>query len=151
MVKNLVSPSASPSILLFVTDFSDSSLQALQWAIAEAEHKDLRLSVLYPYRLDQVRKEDNTVMSKRDLDLEATKKFETQLKARLRKSRLTFEFHSEVGFVRDRVSEYAKKNNVVMVVMGETIASAESFPELMGQISAPVTIVPARKTTSSLL
>jgi nucleotide-binding universal stress UspA family protein len=133
---------------LFVTDFSDSSLRALQWAIPEAAHRHLHLSVLYAYRLDQARKV--TVMSKKDMDGEAAEKFEAHAEKVLRKSGVTFEFHSEVGFIRDRVSEHAKRNNVVLVVMGEKIASAESFPELLREVRVPVVIVPSGKITSSL-
>lgn len=138
-------PASTPPALLFVTDFSDTSVQALKWAISEAQHHHLHLSVLYPYRLDQERRKDNVVLSKKALETDAAEKFEEQLEEILNASRVSFKFQAEVGFIRDRISEHAKKNNVVMVVMGEQTASAESFPEIVEGISVPIVIVPSLK------
>lgn len=129
---------------MFVTDFSDASAQALQWAIPEAQRHHLHLSILYPFRLDQVRKKDNVIMSKKELEIDAAEKFEKQVEGILRKSRLSFDFFSEVGFMRDRITEHARNGNVVMLVMGQKMASAESFPELVEEIRVPIVIVPAK-------
>ena len=67
--------SANPSILCAI-DFSDSSLQALQWAIPEAQKHNYHISVLYPYRLDQIRKKEDVLQSKKAMDVEAVEKFE---------------------------------------------------------------------------
>jgi nucleotide-binding universal stress UspA family protein len=144
--KNAVTPALSHPTLLFVTDFSDSSIQALRWAIPEAKRHHLHLSILYAYRLDQVVKKDNVVMSKKDLERDADEKFSERLEGMLKGSKVTFDFHSEVGFMRDRISEHAKKQNIVMLVMGEKLASAESLPELMEEIKIPMVIVPAGNT-----
>lgn len=101
--------------------------------------------MLYPYRLDQVRKNDNIVISKKDLDKEATEKFEGQVEGLLKKSRITFEFHAEVGFIRDRVFDHARRANVVMLVISERMATAESFPELMKELTIPILIMPSKK------
>lgn len=144
-VKSSPMPAPANPSLLFVTDFSDSSLEALRWAIPEAQHHQLHFSVLYPYRLDQDRRKDNAILTKKDMEREATEKFEGMFEGPLKSSHLSYDFHSEVGFLRDRISDHARKNNVVMLVMGKKLATAESFPELMEEIKVPVVIVPSRK------
>ena len=111
----------------------------------EALKHHLHISVLYPYRLDQVRKKENAILSKKDLDLDASEKFERLVESVLKNSRLTYDFHSEVGFLRDRIAEHARKNNVVMLVMGKGQLTEESFPELVQELNIPLVIVPSRK------
>ncbi len=137
-------PSASPSILC-VIDFSDSSLQALQWAIPEAQKHALHISVLYPYRLDQLKRREDAVQSKKAMDMDADEKFERLVAGILRDSRVSFNFQSEVGFLRDRIREHANKNTVVMLVMGKKLAGEESFQELIEEVEVPVVIVPSKK------
>lgn len=135
---------AAPS-LLYITDFSEESIQALHWAIPEALKHHLHISVLYPYRLDQVRKKENAILSKKDMDFDASEKFERLVESELKNSRLTYDFHSEVGFLRDRIAEHARKNNVVMLVMGKGQLAEESFPELVKELNIPLVIVPSRE------
>lgn len=132
--------------LLYITDFSDASLQALQWAIPEAQKHNLHVSVLYPYRLDQVRRKDNAVMTKKDMDRDASERFENLIEGHLKDSRLTYDFNSEVGFLRDRILDHARKSNVVMLVMGKSQVAEESFAELVDDINIPLVIVPSEKS-----
>lgn len=81
-------------------------------------------------------------MRKKSLEQEAAEKFEQRIEGMLKKNRISFDFHSEVGFLRDRVSERAKKSNVVMLVMGQKLA-ADSFPDFLEEMSIPLVIVPA--------
>lgn len=103
----------------------------------------MHFSVLYPYRLDQVRKKDNAVMTKQDMDRDASEKFEHLIEGLLKNSRLTYDFHSEVGFLRDRIADHARKNNVVMLVMGKGQVAEESFTELVEELHIPLVIVPS--------
>lgn len=131
--------------LLYVTDFSESSMHALPWAISEALKHGLHVSVLCPYRLDQMRKKDNVVQSKKELEAEALNMFERLVSGPLRESKVTFDFRSEVGFLRDRIAESIRKHHVVMLVMGSTMADDESLTELIGEVEVPVVIVPFKK------
>jgi nucleotide-binding universal stress UspA family protein len=135
-VKKTPIPSADGSSVLVVTDFSDSSLQAFQWAIPEAQIRRLSISVLYPYRLDSLRHQDNPPTSKKELDHEARLKFEQVAQGLLLSSRVPFDFRSEVGFLRDRISDFAKKHEVAMVVMDSQMAQVESFPEFLAELAA---------------
>jgi nucleotide-binding universal stress UspA family protein len=138
-------PSKATSSILCVIDFSDASLQAIQWSIPEAGRNSLHISILYTYRLDQLRKRDNVVQSKKAMDTEAVEKFERLGGAMLRDGHVSFDFHSEVGFIRDRIMEHIRKNNVVLLVMGRKVAGSESFQELITEIDVPVVIVPPKK------
>lgn len=131
--------------LLYITDFSEASIRALRWAIPEAQKHHLHLSVLYPYRLDSVRKNENAVISKKDLDRVASERFEHLMEGMLQASEVTYDFHSEVGFLRDRIVDHARKNNVVMLVMAKSQVSEESFPELVEELQIPLVIVPEDK------
>lgn len=135
---------ANPSILCAI-DFSDSSLQALMWAIPEAQKHNYHISVLYPYRLDQIRKKEDVVKSKKEMDVDAVEKFDRLVSGMLRDGQVSFNFKSEVGFLRDRIREHANKNNVVMLVMGKELAGEESFQELIEEVEVPIVIVPAKK------
>lgn len=135
---------SSTPTLLFVTNFSDSSAEAMQWAIPEAVKRNLHFSVLYPYRLDQLKKKDS-IQSKKELEREAIEKFESLTEASLRTSRLSYDFKAEVGFLRDRVTEFSRKHHVVLLVIGNDLAKDESFPELVDELQVPLVIVPGDK------
>ncbi len=136
--------SSSPSILC-VIDFSDSSLQALRWAIPEAQKHSYHISVLYPYRLDQPKQREEVVQSKKAMDADAVEKFDRMVSGMLREGKVSFNFKSEVGFLRDRIREHASKNNVVMLVMGKELAGEESFKDLIEEVDVPAVIVPSKK------
>lgn len=144
MVKKPQIPAANSSSLLVVTDFSDSSLQALQWAILEAQFRRLKIAVLYPYRLDSLRQTDNLPTLRKELDREAIQKFEQMAQGLLMRSGVPFDFRSEVGFLRDRIADFTKKHDVELVVMERQMAQAESFPELLSELKMPLMIVPSR-------
>ena len=135
---------AVPS-LLYVTDFSESSLHALPWAISESLKHGLHFSVLYPYRLDQLKRKDNVVQSKKELKAGAQDAFERLVAGPLRASEVSFDFRMEVGFLRDRIPENIRQHHVVMLVMGSSMADAESFSELITEVEVPVVIVPMKK------
>ena len=79
------------------------------------------------------------------MDHDASEKFSLLVESILKNTRLTYDFHSEVGFLRDRIVEHARKSNVVMLVMGKNQVAEESFPELVQELNIPLVIVPAKK------
>lgn len=143
-VKNPPAPAKHTSSLLVVTDFADSSMQVILWAIPEAQARKLNITVLFPYRVDPLRRKENQPVSKGELDREALKKFEQTAKGMLLSSRIPFDFRSEVGFLRDRITDFARKNNVTLVVMDSLMAQLESFPELLTELKIPLVIVPSQ-------
>lgn len=143
--KSYMSGRVVPS-LLYVTDFSESAMRALPWAISESLKHGLQLSILYPYRLDQSKRKDNVVLSKKELEAGAMDMFDRLLAGPLHDSQVSFDFRVEVGFLRDRIAESIRKHQVVMLVMGSSMVDAESFSELITEVDVPVVIVPLKKT-----
>ncbi len=132
---------ASTPTLLFVTNFSETSTDALTWAIREASKHKLHVSVLYPYRLNQQGRKDS-IQSKVELEREAIEKFEQLEEKLLRDKRMTYDFKAEIGFLRDRVQEFARKHRVAIIVIGNDLAKDESFAELVELLTVPLVIVP---------
>lgn len=139
-------PQPNKSILC-VIDFSDASLQAIRWAIPEAKEHSMHMSILYPYRLDQLQKKGNVVSSKKAIEEEAFSKFERKAAGLLREQQVSFDFRAEVGFIRDRIQEHVRTNNVALLVIGKGMAmgNVESFEEQFGEIDVPLVIVSARR------
>lgn len=133
--------SASTPTLLFVTNFSETSTNALTWAIREAQRHKLHVSVLYPYRLNQQAKKDS-VQSKVELEREAIERFEQLEEKLLHDKHMTYDFKAEIGFLRDRVQEFARKHRVAIIVIGNDLAKDESFGELVDELTVPLVIVP---------
>lgn len=127
-------------------DFSEASVQVLQWAILEARTRNMHISILYPYRLDQLKRRGNVVQSKLAIEHEALAKFDALAAQLLGDQQVTFDFRTEVGFIRDRIQEYTRKNNVSLLVMARSMAigNAESLEELVDEIRVPLVIVPSR-------
>ncbi len=132
-----------PSILCII-DFSESSTQALIWAAGMAAHLSAHLIIVHPHRLNQLVKNEDRVLAKKKMDIEATKNFEQVAKNLFKNSSVSYDFQSEIGFIQDRVQEYIRKNNILLVAMGKKLMTAnkETVDELMEQIDVPLVIIP---------
>jgi len=132
-----------PKTILCTIDFSDSSKHALQWSVVISQKLKIHLTVLYTYRLVSSQKEEVLQMRKK-LEDDATKNFLSWEKEFLIGKEISYDFKTEVGFVADRIEEYAKKNPIGFLVMGRnsSTGSKESFDELVGHIDMPLVIVP---------
>ena len=134
---------APPSILSII-DFSESSKDALKWAIGMAEKLNVHLMILHPYRLNQIEKKEDMVGVKKKIDNAATKNFEEISFGLLNKRKIPFDFRPEVGFIQDRVQEYARRNNILFVVIGTNMAieNKEILEELVKETETPFVLVP---------
>ena len=137
---------ASSSILC-VIDLSDSSLQAVQWAIPLALKEGMHISVLHPYRLNQLKKKQDAVQSKNEIDREASDKFRKVAEGLLKSNNISFDFRSEVGFLHDRIREHARKQRMALLVICKNLAinNPESLQELIKEMDVPTVIVPQSK------
>jgi nucleotide-binding universal stress UspA family protein len=81
---------------------------------------------------------------RKKMEEEARQNFSTLEKEVLADSGVSYDFKVEVGFVSNRVREYAKKNGVSFLVMGKKMnsSSKESFDELAENLHVPLVIVP---------
>lgn len=130
--------------ILCIIDFSESSTKALVWATGIAADLSAHLIIVHPHRLNQLVKNEDRVLAKKKMDIEATKNFEEIATKLFKNSSVSYDFQSEVGFIQDRVKEYIRKNNILLVAMGKKLMTAnkETVDELMEQIDVPLVIIP---------
>lgn len=133
----------APSILCIV-DFSDPSIRALKWAIDAASHFHFHLSVIYPYRLQSVSRSEDVILLKKKTEETAVTNFAEVEKLYLKGKGITFDFRSEVGFLRDRVEDRVKKDSVRLVVVSKAMNTGgkENYDELISSANVPLVIIP---------
>src|SRR5687767_5568527 len=105
--------------ILCVIDFTESSGRVLDLAAIIAHACRAHLIVLFPYRLIDYSHRGDMSSLKLKLESEAREKFFNLKKNLPHKEYLTCEFQAEIGFVADRISAHAKKNNIEMVIIGQ--------------------------------
>jgi nucleotide-binding universal stress UspA family protein len=129
--------------ILCTIDFSESSGQAIEWALSLAQHMRAHLSIRYAYRLVQSRGGDVAHL-KRNIEDQARHKFQQIEQDHLLGKGVAYDFEIEVGFISDRISAYAKKNNLNMIIMDKHVNthSGETFEELMNSLSVPMLLIP---------
>lgn len=129
--------------IICTVDFSESSKEALRWAVSLAKLLKTQLTVLYTYRLLN---SDNSeaIELRKKIEDNALQKFSSLENEILSGSGVSYEFKVEVGFVSNRVKHYAKKDAVSFVVMGNKMnaTNKETFDELAETIQVPLVIVP---------
>ena len=129
--------------ILCTVDFSDSSKDVLQYAIDLSKKFASHITVLYTYRL--LNSQNGEVMEMRkQVEAKARQNFAILEKEVLANSGVSYDFKVEVGFVSNRVKEYAKKNGVSFLIMGKKMnaSSKETFDELAENLQVPLIIVP---------
>jgi len=136
-----------PAILCII-DFSEASRQALDWAAQEAVKQDTPLTVLYPYRLNQLKGKEDLVRLRNGLDAEAVSNFEKIAKGTLDETNIQYEFKPEVGFINDRVFAHSHRKEFSMMVISKKMAvnNKENMAELIDLIKFPLIIVPQNLT-----
>jgi nucleotide-binding universal stress UspA family protein len=129
--------------ILCTVDFSDSSKDVLKYAVDLSKQFKSHITVLFTYRLLNSQNGEIVEMRKK-MEEEARQNFSTLEKEVLADSGVSYDFKVEVGFVSNRVREYAKKNGVSFLVMGKKMnsSSKESFDELAENLHVPLVIVP---------
>lgn len=129
--------------ILCTIDFTQASKEALAWAVQLAHELHSSLTILYTYRLTRNINGEAAVWKKK-LEEEAQQKFAVLEKEVLAGKDVAYEFKVEVGFVADRVEEYARKNSISFLVMDKNMStkSRETFDEIVEQMRVPLVIVP---------
>lgn len=132
----------SPKVLCTV-DFSNPSIQALKWAVQFSRDTGCDLAILYSYRLTRRMNED-IISSKKKIEQEALRHFSDFENEFLKNVNLTYEFKVEIGFIADRVEDFAKKNALSFIVMDKVLCtrSRDTFDELLEQTGVPLIIIP---------
>jgi len=131
------------SDIICATDFSESSKDALRWSISLAARLKSHLTILFTYRLLNTHGGE-IIELKKSIEKNAAENFARLEKEFLTGTNISYDFKIEVGFISNRVRDYAKKNATGLLVMSssDTSANRESFNELVETIQIPLVIVP---------
>jgi hypothetical protein len=129
--------------IICTIDFSESSRGVLQYAVNLSKQFKCHITVLYTYRLLSGNSDEAVDMRKKTEE-QAKLSFSVLEKEVLVGSGVSYDFKIEVGFVSNRVREYAKNNKVSFLVMGKKMngSNKESFDELAANLQVPLVIVP---------
>jgi nucleotide-binding universal stress UspA family protein len=143
-MEKAVSTSLSQSTILCIIDFTDQARRALEAAIDIATSSKSRLTILYPYRLNQPRHITDLSQWRKSIDTDATNSFTRMSEALLKDVDIRWEFKPEVGFLDDRVEAFMQKNEVDLVVMSNSLAlnNRETFLDMLESINCSLLIVP---------
>jgi nucleotide-binding universal stress UspA family protein len=130
--------------ILCAIDFSESSIHALRWAVEIAVLLEAHLTIVYPYRLIRTGTGGEVIRMKKAIEEEAVRNFGPLEQDILGGLSLSYDFRPEVGFISDRVRDYARKQPLSFLVMGKMLGEggAELMQNLVEEINVPVVIVP---------
>jgi hypothetical protein len=133
--------------ILTVIDFSESSKEVLKWAACMAEKLNVHLTILHPYRLNQLDKKEDMVGVKKKLERDAAQNFELVAHNLFSNQKVSFDFRVEVGFIQDRIQDYARRNNILFFVIGFNLidGNEEILKEIENEIKIPLMVVPQSK------
>ena len=81
---------------------------------------------------------------RKKIEDEANKNFELLEKDLLLDKQISYDFKTEVGFIADRVEEYAKTHSINFLVVDKNIRTTnkESFDDLLAATEVPLVIIP---------
>jgi nucleotide-binding universal stress UspA family protein len=129
--------------ILCTIDFSEPSKDVLKYAVNLSKQFNSHITVLYTYRLLNSFNGE-VVEIRKKIEAQAKQDFSVLEQEVLVGSGVSYDFKIEVGFVSNRVKEYAKKNGISFLVMGKKMngSNKESFDELAENIQVPLVIVP---------
>ncbi|MEI9921361.1 MAG: universal stress protein [Bacteroidota bacterium] len=133
--------------ILCVIDLTEASKDALLAALDIASSTKSKLTVLYPYRLNQPRSVPDVTQWKKSIEIDATDSFSRMTNTMFSDSDVLWDFKPEVGFVDDRVEAYSEKHDVGVVVMSNQLArtSDGAFLETLEKLKCPLLIVPGKR------
>jgi len=137
--------------ILCAVDFSESSMDALQWTFDEAVKTQSKVTIMFCYRLIAEFTDGATIDLKYKIEEAAKRKFREFELRNLNGLPVTYKFVMEVGFYHFRIEMFLQKNPVGLLVIGGSIV--ENFDEyknlgfekFIKQVQIPVVIVPHEK------
>lgn len=141
--KTLKLPDTMAKTILCTIDFSDSSRQALEWAVTIARQMKAHLTVLYTFRLLHARNGE-VLNLKREMEQNAYSQFASLEKDILYGKGISYDFRTEIGFTSDRIEDHARKNSLNFLIMDKNISSStkENFDQLMEHLQVPTLLIP---------
>jgi len=91
------------------------------------------------------------VVVKKKLELDASKNFEHLSHGLFKNQKVSLDFRAEVGFIQDRIEDYARRNKVLFLVIGVNLVNGnkEILEEIIEESEAPLVVVPASAKKNS--
>ena len=134
--------------ILCAVDFSESSLHALRWTMAEAQLHKTQVIFLFCYRLIATGDEVESLNMKHDIETKALEQFHKTEIEFISKATVPYQFIMEVGFFSSRIEMFVRKSPVSLLVLGSSIIENFneyknlSFDQFIRTSKVPVVIVP---------
>lgn len=143
-VNGKLAPAFKNADVLCVIDFSEASDEALRLGISMAQQLQAPITVLYPYRLTHLDKDNDMAQTKRNMELAANENFKRLSDDFLSHAGVSYQFRAEVGFINDRINAYHRKHKVGLIVTSKRLITnnKEAFLEMLDILQAPLLIVP---------
>ena len=133
--------------ILFPTDFSESSNDAIPQVMNLAKTYASALVILYTFRFnDAFLDHKNIREAKMNLEMKAAHQFKLIDEQYLQGSGLQYVFQAEVGFSSDRILFNIQEHNINLLILSTTMQKAlrEGYPNLLAEISCPVLVISKR-------
>lgn len=136
--------------ILYPTDFSNASVEGLNYVLKLSEMNDAELVLLHAYRLSGAyATSENLVAAKQMVESNAHLAFEKLDNEVLKWRTIKYSFISEVGFLSDRIISNIKHYDIDLVVlcseMQNTIIekSDHEYISLVNALSCPLMLMPS--------
>lgn len=134
--------------ILCAIDFSESSVQAFQYAVRLAVTTNSRLAILFSYRLIQTGQTEGVLGFKKKMETEAREKYQELERRVINGQNLPRVFITEIGFMADNLESYIRKNPIAMLVIGHSMylslndQRGATFEKFLNTVNVPLLIVP---------
>ncbi len=148
------------SKILIPTDFSTVANNALQYAIQLAKKTNASIHLLHVNNIPIMDASfPNEVYQTYTAEIEdfAKNSFENLENLYLNKSNLQFDKHTAYGFVNDEIQEFAKNNDIDLIVLGTTGASGiqeiligSNAASVVAKAEIPVLVIPPTSTFADI-
>ncbi len=141
--------------ILCAVDFSETSIQAIRWAITEAQSRKTHVTFLFCYRLIAAGDEVESLSMKKDMESRALAQFREIERKFINSSKVPYQFIMEVGFFPSRIEMFIRKSTVSLLIIGSSIIENFNeyknltFDQFLLTSKIPVVVVP--DTERSLL
>src|SRR5205809_577294 len=113
--------------ILCAVDFSESSLDALRWAVELATRSGSKLTIMFCYRLIAGFRDEGTLELKKSMEHDAWSKFYAVEKQLLKGKPFQYAFITEVGFYHLRIEMFLRTHPVSVLVVSHSIV--QTFDE----------------------
>ena len=144
MVIFLFHQTSMAPVILCISNFSETDVNVLQWAITRAATLQIHLTMLHVFRLPGSHDRDNILRMKQKIQADASDRFEGIEEKFFSEKNISHDFKTEIGFAYDRIHDHAKNGSIDCVVTDSSYyeKNNDCFDLVMKKLFLPVVIVP---------